>query len=223
LRDELIRLKPLAVSSEEATARLGGGLGHSTFEEIRRTIDAGRAEFVNLNYRKAEAMLSAVLPEIDHLPPGADWWAVASRARVELAHVYFFDEKGADAVLAFFDVLRIQEALKLDPLKFPPSLRGALDGVRASVRKPQRYTLRVVSHRPNQPVFFNGREMGHTRSSSASRSTPRRTFIRASFWAPRRLAWELPPAPNTASSCVEVTVIRDDTGGAVDFADGPRG
>ena len=72
LREELIRLKPLAVSSEEATARPGGGLRHSTLEEIRRTIDAGRAEFVNLNYRKAEAMLSAVLPEIDHLPPGAE-------------------------------------------------------------------------------------------------------------------------------------------------------
>jgi hypothetical protein len=162
LREELIRLKPLAVSSEEATARPGGGLRHSTLEEIRRTIDAGRAEFVNLNYRKAAAMLSAVLPEIDHLPPGADRWAVASRARVELAHVYFFDEKGADAVLAFFDVLRIQEDLKLDPLKFPPSLRRALDSVRASVRKAQRYTLRVTSREPNQPVFFNGREMGHT-------------------------------------------------------------
>jgi hypothetical protein len=162
LRAELHQQQGPAVLSEDDTAVPGGGLPRSTLEEIRRAIDSGRTDFANQNYGKAIATLRGVLPEIDRLPPGADRWAVAALARVELAHVAFFNEWRAQTAETFFEVLRIEEDLKLEPLNYPPSLRRALEDARAAVRRARRFKLRVVSREPGQPVFVNGRELGKT-------------------------------------------------------------
>jgi hypothetical protein len=162
LREELRRQQGPMVLSEDDTAVPGGGRPRLTLEEIRRAIASGRTDFANQNYGKAIATFRSVLPEIDRLPPGAERWAVAALARVELAHVAFFNEWRGRTAEIFFDILRIQEDLKLEPLNYPPSLRGALDEARAAVRKARRFKLRVVSGEAGQAVYVNGRELGKT-------------------------------------------------------------
>src|SRR3990172_1699928 len=162
LRGELRQQQGPAVLSEDDTAVPGGGLPRSTLEEIRRAIASGRTDFENQNYGKAIATFRSVLPEIDRLPPGADRWGVAALARVEFAHVAFFNEWRGQASETFFEILRIQEDLKLEPLNYPPYLRGALEEARSAVRKARRFKLRVVSREPGALVFLNGRELGKT-------------------------------------------------------------
>jgi hypothetical protein len=162
LREELRRQQGPMVMSEDDTAVPGGGRPRLTLEEIRRAIASGRTDFANQNYGKAIATFRDVLPEIDRLPPGAERWAVAALARVELAHVAFFNEWRGRTAEIFFEILRIQEDLKLEPLNYPPSLRGALDEARAAVRKARRFKLRVVSGEAGQAVYVNGRELGKT-------------------------------------------------------------
>lgn len=162
LRQELARLKPLAVLSEEVTAAPAGGLPRSTPEEIQRAIDSARADFFHQSYPKAEAQLRDALAEISKLPPGPARWALATRARVELSQVYLSSGKRAEASVELFGILRLDQGLKLDRQKYPPALLALADGVRRSVRGATKLALGVKSSGPSTPVFIDGREMGKT-------------------------------------------------------------
>jgi hypothetical protein len=120
-------------------------------------------DFANLQYAKAEALLRALLPEIDRLPPGAERWNLSSLARSQLAQVVYFAERKDEAATIFLGLLRVEEGLRLDPLSAPPSLRSALVQVRnTTLRRARRFILHVTSIEPNQSVFLDGREVGQT-------------------------------------------------------------
>lgn len=162
IRSELRLQQGAAMLSEDDTARPAGGLHTMSLEEVHKTINEGRTQFFGLDYGTAEATLLKVLPDIDRLTPGPERWAAAVLARIEVAHVSMFNQKPALADEMLFDVVRLQEDLKLDRHLYPPLLRDELEKVRRSVQKARRFKLRVSSAEREQLVFINGKELGKT-------------------------------------------------------------
>jgi len=162
LRGQLRQQRGTTVLSEDDTARPAGGLVHSSLDEIRKAIQAGREQFFSLDYETAQATIRRILPAIDRLPPGFDRWEVAERARIELAHFAFFDDKRAQTEEIFSELLRLDESLKLDRHLYPPLLHLTLEEVRRGVREAKRFRLRVASKSPNYLLYLNGKEMGKT-------------------------------------------------------------
>lgn len=150
------------VLSEEATAEPAGGLERTSLEEVRRAIESGKSEFLNLNIARAEKTLKGVLPEVDRLPLGPQRWEAYWGARAHLARLYQYSDQKQKATELFLDVLRVQESFQLSRIEFPPSARDLLESTRSLLQALPRFTLKVVSREAGAQVYVNGFPVGRT-------------------------------------------------------------
>ncbi|HCF59698.1 MAG TPA: hypothetical protein DFS52_17100 [Myxococcales bacterium] len=162
LRREVTPVANARVLSEAETAEPGGGLPRVSVEEVRRAIEAGRTDFLNLNIAHAEKTLWAVLPEIDRLPIGPERWNAYWSTRVHLARVLEYLGRKPKATELFLEILKVQEDFSLNRIEFPPSTREQLELTRSLMAGLPRYKLTVTSRKPGQPVFVNGFPLGKT-------------------------------------------------------------
>lgn len=160
LRSELSARADARVLTEEATAAPGGGLPRGTLAEVHRIIEAGKAEFLNLNAPRAEQTLRGALPLIDALLPGQARWEAFRSARIQLARVLQYAGQQSKASEFLMDILRVQEDFSLDAMEFPPSFRELLEVSRSALAGLPRFDLKVQAGSPGASVFVNGYAAG---------------------------------------------------------------
>jgi hypothetical protein len=162
LRREVDARAPGTVLSEERLAAPGGGLSRLSLEEVRRAIESGKSDFLNLNVEKAEETLRNVLPDIDRLPLGPQRWEAFASARANLARLLLYKGQRAQATSVFMDVLRVQEDFTLSRTEFPPSMRDFLEQTRSLVPGLPRFALKIASEVAFAKVYLNGYGIGAT-------------------------------------------------------------
>jgi len=119
LRLEVALLLPDRTIGEDETATPAGGLPHRSLTEVRRALEAGKADFFKLG-STAEQTLLSVLPDIDTLPPGPERWRAYWEVRAWLARFAQENNKQSRASALLAQILRLDETFRLGSGDFPP-------------------------------------------------------------------------------------------------------
>ncbi len=142
--------------SEEATAAPAGGLVTPSLEELRRVLETGRNEFLNMEQQRAEKTLRSLLPAIDLLPLGPQRWELYWEVRAWLARIALHSGAAARSTEFLLPILRVQEDFQLNRVDFPPSLRDRLELTRSLLPSLPRFKLSVSSRNGQGQVYLNG-------------------------------------------------------------------
>lgn len=142
--------------SEEATAAPAGGLTAPSQDELRRVLDTGRNEFLNMEHQRAEKTLRSALPAIDQLPLGPQRWELYWETRAWLARIALHSGAGARSTEFLLPILRVQEDFQLSRVDFPPSLRDRLELTRSLLPSLPRFKLSVSTRNGQGQVYLNG-------------------------------------------------------------------
>ena len=161
LRREVEARAPGSVITEERVGELVGEPAKLSVEEVRRAIDSGKTDFLNMNVDRAQQTLEAVLLDVDRLPLGPQRWEAYVAARANLARVLQY-KKDRRVTQIWLEVLRLKEDIALDRAEFPPSTREQLEQARSLLPAVGKARLKVLSEAAGAKVFLNGFLVGET-------------------------------------------------------------
>jgi len=174
--------------SEEATAAPAGGMPGPSLDELRRVLETGRTEFLNLDSARAEKTLRGALPDIDRLPLGPQRWEMYWETRAWLTRIVQYVGESTRTTEFLLPILRVQEDFQLNRVDFPPSLRERLELTRSILPGLPRFKLAIATKTGKGQVYLNGFAVGAAPFERrvlggdyqiVVTDGPRRSFVRA--------------------------------------------
>ncbi|HYO59186.1 PEGA domain-containing protein [Archangium sp.] len=134
----------------------------SSFEDLRRQLEAAQGQFYEARYAKAAQAIDEVLGQVARLPPGEARWKLYVDAQLLQAMNQRSLGKVKESDDAFRNVLRQDPQYTLDPDYYTPSTRQAFDKLRRELARAKKVKLSVKSNQSPSEVFLDGRSVGQT-------------------------------------------------------------
>lgn len=158
---EALRERGLRViGGAELAASLGGPPAPADAARLERAYATALAAFEHDRFARSAAQLRALLDELERLPESPELYVHWVRAVERLAYVERVLGRGAAAAALLERLAATDPSHAIDPVQYPPSLRGAFELARARVGARPRARLTVTAGGARAQVFVNGRPMG---------------------------------------------------------------
>jgi hypothetical protein len=134
----------------------------SSFEDLRRQLEAARGQFYEGQHAKASQATEEVLAQVERLPPGEEHWKLFADAQLLVALTHRAQGRVKESDAAFRQVLRLAPQHALDPNYFTPSTRQAFEKLRRELTRGPKVRLSVKSTVSLSEVYLDGLLVGET-------------------------------------------------------------
>ncbi len=148
------------VDANELRQRMTGQSSSATLAELDRAYAGALATYQNGDFEGAVRTLSAVVQDLERLPPGAEAFSQWTRAMLRLARAEQTLGRGGEAREVMERLVRANPAVKVDAYQYPPSFAKQIEDVKAQVRKLAKKKLTIDSTAKGAKIFLEGREVG---------------------------------------------------------------